>query len=266
MTTPPPSVAGSPADGRPGAAAPALPSVTATTGSSLAVQVMTAVRRAITAGEMEPGRLYSVQQLASAMDVSRSPVREGLLRLGEAGLIRFHRNRGFEIVEVSPDDVAEIFAVRTALEVPAARRAARLAAPEELDRIRARWEALHEAARTGDLEATAEAAEGLHRVLLLVAGNAQAVQLVERLRTTTSFLGVVAATSRRPVGELAREHDALVRAVLAGDEAEAARAMREHLASTAQRLVAQALRAQRTPEERLEELTAQVWGAAAAGY
>ena len=42
--------------------------------------------------------------------------------------------------------------------------------------------------------------------------------------------------------------------------------MREHLASTAQRLVAQALRAQRTPEERLEELTAQVWGAAAAGY
>ncbi|GAA1754276.1 GntR family transcriptional regulator [Kocuria aegyptia] len=215
---------------------------------------------------MEPGRLYSVQQLASAMDVSRSPVREGLLRLGEAGLIRFHRNRGFEIVEVSPTDVAEILAVRTALEVPAARRAARLAQPEELGRVRAQWEALHGAARAGDLEAAAEADAGLHRLLLLLAGNSQAVQLVERLRTTTSFLGVVAAPSRRPVGELAREHDALVRAVLARDEAAAAGAMREHLAATAQRLVAQALRAQRAPEERVDELTAQVWDAAAAGY
>ncbi|MFE7631877.1 GntR family transcriptional regulator [Kocuria sp. NPDC057446] len=266
MTTPPRPVAAPPADGRPGAAAPALPSVTATTGSSLAVQVMTAVRRAITAGEMEPGRLYSVQQLASAMDVSRSPVREGLLRLGEAGLIRFHRNRGFEIVQVSPTDVAEILAVRTALEVPAARRAARLAGPEELARVRTQWEALHEAARTGDLEATAEADEGLHRLLLLAAGNAQAVQLVERLRTTTSFLGVVAATSRRPVEELAREHDALVRAVLARDQEAAARAMREHLASTAQRLVAHALRAQDTPEDRVHELTAREWSAAVSGY
>lgn len=266
MTTPPRPVAAPPSDGRPGAGAPALPSVTATTGSSLAVQVMTAVRRAITAGEMEPGRLYSVQQLASAMDVSRSPVREGLLRLGEAGLIRFHRNRGFEIVQVSPTDVAEILAVRTALEVPAARRAAHRADPEELARVRAQWETLHEAARTGDLEATAEADEGLHRLLLLVAGNTQAVQLVERLRTTTSFLGVVAATSRRPVEELAREHDALVRAVLARNEEAAARAMREHLASSAQRLVAQALRAQDTPEDRVHELTAREWSAAVSGY
>ncbi|MFI7493407.1 GntR family transcriptional regulator [Kocuria sp. M4R2S49] len=266
MTTPPRSVAGSPPEGRPGAALPALPSVAATTDSSLAVQVMTAVRRAITAGEMEPGRLYSVQQLASAMDVSRSPVREGLLRLGEAGLIRFHRNRGFEIVEVSPADVAEIFAVRTALEVPAARRAARLAGPEELDRIRAQWRTMHDAARAGDLEATTRADEGLHRLLLLVADNSQVLRLVERLRTTTAFLGVVAATSRRPVDELAREHDTLVQAVLARDEEAAGRAMREHLTSTARRLVAQALLARRTPAERVEELTAQVWDAATAGY
>ncbi|MFI7584121.1 GntR family transcriptional regulator [Kocuria sp. M1N1S27] len=266
MTTAPLPVAGPPADGRSGPAAPALPSVSATTGSSLAVQVMTAVRRAITAGEMEPGRLYSVQQLASAMDVSRSPVREGLLRLGEAGLVRFHRNRGFEIVQVSPTDVAEVFAVRTALEVPAARRVALLAEPAELDRVRVQWEALHEAARTGDLEATVDADEGLHRLLLRVAGNTQAVGLVERLRTTTSFLAVVAATARRPVAELAREHDPLVQAVLARDGEAAGRAMREHLASTAERLVAQALRVQHAPEEHVAELTGQVWGAAATGY
>lgn len=248
------------------ATVPALPSVTASTDNSLAVQVMAAVRRAVTAGEMEPGRLYSVQQLASVMNVSRSPVREGLLRLGEAGLIRFHRNRGFEIVEVSPADVADIFAVRIALEVPAARRTARLASDEELGRVRSQWEALQAAAGTGDRVATTEADQGLHRLLLHLAGNRQAAQLVERLRTTTSFLGAVAATTQRPVSDLAGEHDALVRAVLDRDEKEAGAAMRAHLAHTAGLLVAQALRARRTPEEQVGPLTQQAWDAAAAGY
>jgi DNA-binding GntR family transcriptional regulator len=259
-------LAGSSADGRSASAGPALPSVTATTESSLAVQVMTAVRRAIMAGQMEPGRLYSVQQLASVMNVSRSPVREGLLRLGEAGLIRFHRNRGFEIVEVSPTDVAQIFAVRTALEVPAARRAANLAQPQDLERVRAQWESMHAAARAQDLEAAAGADEGLHRMLLQLARNPQAGGLVERLRTTTSFLGVVAATTPRPLGELAGEHDVLVQAVLARDDDAAGHAMRDHLASTAERQIAQALRARRTPEERVPGLARQIWLEAATGY
>ena len=249
-----------------GPAVPALPAVTASTDNSLAVQVMAAVRRAVMAGEMEPGRLYSVQQLASVMKVSRSPVREGLLRLGEAGLIRFHRNRGFEIVEVSPSDVAEIFAVRIALEVPAARRTARLASEEELGQVRARWEALHAAAGTGDLAATTEADEELHRLLLRLAGNGQAVQLVERLRITTSFLSVVAAAGLLPGAEMAAEHDVLVRAVLDRDEEGAGAAMHAHLARTAERLIAQALRARRTPEEQVGPLTGQVWDAAVAGY
>ena len=259
-------LAGAAADGRPSTGTPALPAVTATTQSSLAGQVMTAVRRAVMAGQMEPGRLYSVQQLASVMNVSRSPVREGLLRLGEAGLIRFHRNRGFEIVEVSPTDVAQILAVRTALEVPAARRAAGLAQPPDLERVRAQWETMHAAARAQDLEATAGADEGRHLVLLELAGNEQAARLVERLRATTSFLGVVTATTLRPVGELAGEHDALVQAVLAQDADAAGEAMREHLASTAERQIGQALRARGTPEQDVPDLVHRIWGEAATGY
>lgn len=252
--------------GRPVTGAPVLASVSASTSGSLAAQVMAAVRRAITAGELEPGRLYSVQQLASVLDVSRSPVREGLLRLGEAGLIRFHRNRGFEIVGLSPADVADVFAVRTALEVPAARRTARLASAEDLEQVRAQEAALHEAARTGDPEATARADEGLHLLLLRISGNGQAARLVERLRATTAFPAAGAAAALRPPAEPAEEHDELVDAVLARDADAAGAAMREHLARTARGLVAQALRARRTPEERIPELTARVWAAATAGY
>ena len=78
------------------------------------------VREAIQSRAMKPGEWYSVTQLAEEMGVSRSPVREGLLKLQEAGLVRFAKNRGFEIVETGASDVAEIFAIRLGLEPPAA--------------------------------------------------------------------------------------------------------------------------------------------------
>jgi hypothetical protein len=55
---------------------------------------------------------------------STGSVREALMRLAEAGMVEFERNRGFWIVTPGPQDIAEIFALRMLLEVPAARRAA----------------------------------------------------------------------------------------------------------------------------------------------
>ena len=56
--------------------------------TSLTDQVMQAVREAIHSGELRPGELYSVYRLAERLQVSRTPVREAMLRLAEAGMIR----------------------------------------------------------------------------------------------------------------------------------------------------------------------------------
>src|SRR5690349_1341274 len=90
----------------------------------LADSVVTEVRDRIRTRRLVPGATYSVYQLADELGVSRSPVREGLVKLAEAGVVRFRRNRGFQVLLPEPRDIAEIFAVRVALEVPAARRAA----------------------------------------------------------------------------------------------------------------------------------------------
>ncbi|MGW0201118.1 GntR family transcriptional regulator [Nonomuraea sp. NPDC003201] len=94
-------------------------------GRSLAEQVISEVRRAVHTGAMVPGRLYSVYQVAEQLNVSRSPVREAMLRLAEAGLVQVERNRGFRVVLPHPREIVEIFGVRLALELPAARRADR---------------------------------------------------------------------------------------------------------------------------------------------
>ncbi|MFI7483342.1 GntR family transcriptional regulator [Kocuria sp. M1R5S2] len=281
-----PAVDDPPADGSgpvpvpPGSTSPALPAVVATTGRSLAEQVMVAVRRAARAGEMEPGRLYSVQQLASVLQVSRSPVREGLLRLGEAGLVRFHRNRGFEIVRPGPCEVAEILVVRTALEVPAARRVARLAGAHDLEGLRRQGHAVACAVRAGDADAAVEADQRLHRLLMRAAGNQQAARLVEQLWTATSILGAVAGPAAPPAAAptaepdaaaaerdgLAAEHDALVAALVARDEEAAALAVRAHLAATACRLVARALRGEGLVGTRAEQRAEELWNTAVRGW
>ena len=80
---------------------------------------------------MVPGATYSGYQLAADLGISRSPVRDGLLRLAATGLIEFTPNRGFRIIQPTETDIAEIYALRIAIEVPAARRAARILASQQ---------------------------------------------------------------------------------------------------------------------------------------
>ncbi len=153
---------------------------------SLADAVVRAVQDGVAAGALEPGVTYSVYQLADALGISRSPVREALLRLAEAGLVRISKNRGFTVLVPRAQDVEEIVEIRTALEVPAARKAAEHASDEQHAEVRAAWEAMRTAPREADFWAADRA---LHDVLLRVAGNGRAAEIVARLRATTALLG-----------------------------------------------------------------------------
>src|SRR3954447_9245398 len=91
---------------------------------SLAEAVAQAVRDGIAAGELVPEETYSVYQLASLLGVSRSPVREGMLRPAEAGLVAVRRSRGLQVLPPRAQAIAEIIEIRLALEPAAARKAA----------------------------------------------------------------------------------------------------------------------------------------------
>ena len=89
------------------------------------------IRAALRTRAMVPGATYSGYQLAADLGISRSPVRDGLLRLAATGLIEFTPNRGFHIIQPTETDIAEIYALRIAIEVPAARRAACILASQQ---------------------------------------------------------------------------------------------------------------------------------------
>lgn len=207
------------------------------TAPSLADAVAQSVRDGAAAGELVPGTTYSVYQLAELLGVSRSPVREGLLRLAEAGLVTIIRNRGFQVLLPQEHDIEEIMEIRLALEPPAARRAAECGTENQHAGIREALGAMAAASTRDDDAVFWPADRALHDRLLRAAGNARAAAIIEQLRGTTALLGPPTTASGRTLAEILAEHEPVVDAVLRRDGGTAEQAMRTHLERTGHLLV-----------------------------
>ncbi len=216
------------------ALAPLTPSA-----SSISENVLETVRTAVHDGVLTPGHLYSVYQLSEALGVSRSPVREALLRLAEVGLVRFARNRGFRILLPSPHEIAEMFAIRLALELPAVRRVARESHPDLNAALGLQLTGMERSARAGDERLFSAQDQRLHDLVLAAAGNNRARAIINELRETTRLLGATSAGRSRPLSDIHAEHRPIADAIAAGNQDAAVGALRWHIAHTGRLLVHQ---------------------------
>lgn len=232
---------------------------------SLTEQVMDYVRRAVDSGEMITGAWYSVYQLSEVLGISRSPVREGLLRLEEAGLLRFTRNRGFQIVETTPADVAEIFSLRLAIEPPAAFRAAKHHTAEDLAEASRLLEVLAATSKKADATAFFAHDEQFHDLILKMGNSTRGREIVSRLRTHTRLLGVSTAGTSRSLQDIYIEHLPVLDAIRNRDAGTARARLHEHLTVTGRLLVAQSLRQGGVAENALAAEVTRIWDSHAAG-
>lgn len=209
-----------------------------TSGGRRAEQVMEAIREALDAGVMRPGVKYSVYQLADALGISRTPVRDALLRLEEIGLIRFEARQGFRVEIPNPREIADIFAIRLALELPAVARAARVCDAALAARLHDRMRLMDEAMIAGDTRTFARHDQLLHDDILAAAGNSRSRAIVQSLRESTRLLG---AATARTMADIDAEHSPIVEAIVSNQPAAAVDMMRRHLTRTGLLLVRQAV-------------------------
>lgn len=242
MTPPRPTPAGAtatPAGRDPNPTAPSagrdltLPRVSTTD------RVHAALRDEIVAGQLEAGSLHSIYDFAARYGVSRTPVRDAVLRLADAGLVVIERNRGVRIRGLTVRDVYEVFDVRLALEVTAAGRAAARALPALTAQLDVCMAALSDAAGDADTTEFARLDRALHDVILAAAGNRRSAELVAGLRDTTQSYGVSTAGRSRSARDIHAEHLPVVEAIRRGDARGAEQAMHDHLTHTALLLMRQ---------------------------
>jgi DNA-binding GntR family transcriptional regulator len=97
--------------------------------------VVDRVRGLILGGTYATGDRLGEVELAAALGVSRTPIREALRLLASEGLVELTPNKGARVVAWSATELEEIFALRAQVEGLAARRAAERVTPEELDQL-----------------------------------------------------------------------------------------------------------------------------------
>ena len=80
------------------------------------------LRQAIGHGELKPGTQLSEAELARKLGVSRGPLREGMQRLTQEGLLVSIRHRGLFVINMTPDDIRDMYLAREAIERAAAHK------------------------------------------------------------------------------------------------------------------------------------------------
>lgn len=188
-------------------------------------------------GSLKAGdRLFELE-IAREFDSSQTPVREALRELESLRLVESVPYRGTRVREISDREMIEAYTVRGVLE----QLAAELAAPRlkgNVGTIRVSLEQIHESARAGDVEAYAKHNLEFHRAIVMASDNEVLMQSWDRL----SFEARVRLHLRRQETKLvdrAREHDAPVEALNAGDGVTAGRLLREHAESCKRRWLEQ---------------------------
>ena len=106
---------------------------TSEVGDNAADQVHERLRDGILSGEFRPNQRLVEEELARQLQVSRTPIREALLRLRQQGLV--HRDRGWQVQDHGPDEILEFLEARAEVESAAARLAARRISDAELARL-----------------------------------------------------------------------------------------------------------------------------------
>jgi DNA-binding GntR family transcriptional regulator len=196
---------------------------------SLRSRVVDALREAMVAGELEPGRIYSAPALAERLGVSATPVREAMMELTQEGLVETLRHRGYRVVELSDVALDEIIELRALIEVPMVGKVAGLATPEQVAALRPVADRLEETARTGELREFIAADTAFHLELLSIGGNRRLVEEVRRLRGMSRLSALRRLYEEGSLVTTAREHHVLLDLVEAGDTQGAEDLMRRHL-------------------------------------
>lgn len=214
------------------------PASTPAARTSLVEQAYQAIRGRILDNAYPPGHQALESELAEELGISRTPVREALIRLQKEGLVEVVPRHGMRVLPVSPADMAEIYTVLTALECAAAELvAARGPSDAELKPLTEATRDMDRALKADDLDAWAAADERFHRTLAELAGNRMLLETIGNFWDRAHRARMVTLRLRPKPVNSTREHMLLVERLRAGDARGAVDVNRAHRARASRELL-----------------------------
>ncbi|QDQ12651.1 GntR family transcriptional regulator [Streptomyces spectabilis] len=213
---------------------PAATTASATTASAgkqppAAERVYAHVKRAVLERRYEGGTLLTEGELAEAVGVSRTPVREALLKLEVEGLLRLYPKKGALVLPVSAQEIADVVETRLLVETHSVRKAVP-APPGLLDRLAELLEKQREQAAAGDLAGAATTDRCFHATIVRSGGNEILARLYDQLRDRQLRMGVAVMHSHPDrIAKTLAEHEEILAALTANDAEAAVAVVTRHV-------------------------------------
>jgi DNA-binding GntR family transcriptional regulator len=200
------------------------------TKTNLREQALASLRTAITSGQLPPQTPMVETELSERLRISRGTLREAMRQLQQEGLLRSGPRGRLYVRHLGPKEVADIFAVRSALESLAA---SALSTAEDRETAVAQLggllDRMERAAGDEDLEGRIQSDLDFHRALCALTGNAELLHTWHSLEGSIR-MSIMAAGRERALGNMDIDrHRVMVDAIATGDSANAFRAVEEHL-------------------------------------
>lgn len=191
-------------------------------------QIYNALRDAIVMVTVLPGQAISETEMAASFGVSRTPIREALIRLADEGLIDIFPQAGTFVSRINLADVREAQFVRETLETAVAIRAASgTVGKSAFDAILERQRL---AIRAKDFGAFFVSDEDLHRTVFELGGHGPTWRLVQSAKSHLDRVRQLEKPSEATLLEMLRQHRAIASSIMSGDVDAVIEAVREHSA------------------------------------
>ena len=147
---------------------------------SLSSRAYYSLKELILNNQMKAGTYYLERELAENLDISRTPLKEALVKLANEGLITIQPRHGVRIQPISADDLEDIYQIMSALESEAVKTVAATTLSEEQQQLLiAANNQVKQALLANDLETWAEMDKIFHGLILKFCGNERLEQTVD---------------------------------------------------------------------------------------
>ncbi len=185
-------------------------------------------------GDLEKDRIYSINQMARELDISRTPFRDAVMRLAQERYLDVMPSKGFRLHKMTVSDIDETYQIRSAIESYCMKQLAQHTGTERgheyyykiLGKVNSQKEIM---ATDKDPEAFARKDYEFHRSIVQYVGNESMLEIYRRFMYRIFWLNVTSFTRKGRMEETAAEHEEILYAIRDGKVRELDQLLENHL-------------------------------------
>ncbi len=202
---------------------------------SLTTDLAARLREDILSGKLREGGKLVEQDICDEYRVSRTPVREALVRLEAEGLVTCVPNRGCFVTGISPEEMDDIFILRKIYEIQATRWAIDRITEEEMDELRENFEFMEFYTMKNDVGKMLNINASFHDMIYRASHDRMLRKMLSSYQIYVKYAGRGAAEDEDYLSEVLEEHRAIYKAFIEMDPEAGAAAMEIHMDNSIRR-------------------------------